>query len=196
MVAVTGQPVYDRFRGAPAQLSAFDHTGRAEGAILRTAAPGLHWNPPFGADAVVQPCLGRRQGKGIKVGGNRHRPMRPRLSRQVTPRQINPGWRGPLGAIFKPAQQTGKRAFALALDTHIRFQVRQRTFRQDAEAGATEHNRSAREASAQSDDLLQRPQQKLRVAHRLVVDVSHREANHLGAQRRNCILRGRFPVGG
>src|SRR5512139_924663 len=85
-------------------------------------------------------------------------------------------WVSPLGEAI---EEQRKCPLALPLNSHLRTEVVQDTLRIDAVARAAEHDGSPCEGAAASDERLDRLEEKPCSLHLLVIDVSHRDPDHL-----------------
>jgi hypothetical protein len=71
---------------------------------------------------------------------------------------------------------------AFALNSHVCAQITQRALGEDTVTRPAKNNRSIGQASATRYDLPHWSKQELRVPHVLVIDVSHRDADDVGAE--------------
>jgi hypothetical protein len=76
----------------------------------------------------------------------------------------------------------GENNLSLALNSHVCVQITQRALGEDAVTGAAKDNRGIGQASATRYDFPDRSKQELRAREVLVIDVSDRNADDVGAE--------------
>jgi hypothetical protein len=95
---------------------------------------------------------------------------------------VNAGQIPNLRILANSFHHEGEHNLSFALNSHVCAQIAQRALREDAVTRTAKDNRSLGQASATRYDFLHRSKQELRMQHVLVIDVSYRDADGVGAE--------------